>query len=539
MKPFQRTTRLHALDLEYQQNRHKTDLISRDEDARRLQLRVLLLRDENTRLQDKCAAKDEEIKALSRDGDQLRVELDEFKAQNEPKDAQTKDAAIEADDPAVGHIRDHYNGNLLANNTKGETKSSETHMRDLSKALDENRALTKELQQLRPEMELLKQQVTNYEKMLSEQRKTELASKKKSKSKTPNDESEDMSELRAALDQVTEKLAEEERQRENIKSNHRKELEESERQNDKLEQRISKLEKKLKDSQKELRDVRKELKAPQPSSKEDESEGGNTSNNQEATTKARAKDQSLTNKERLSRRNKRTIEQTAVGEKSTFSITPLLNKIKDTTTKETNSLGLTLDDVLAQPGADDASPLVIANKSSDAKPIIAPDAELETTTPLRPREKLKSKKKATTTAATATATITAEDEDHLSKLTASVRKIARVRSEDPKDEETSKDVDSDDTAPPKRKTLHETATTDPSSVLEHKKRKRKLLNKTNDIILEEDETVGGVPPVETPPAGRPRRIKSSATSAFNAQTGTKPFSPLKRHKRGVNASFLA
>lgn len=539
MKPFQRTTRLHALDLEYQQNRHKTDLISRDEDARRLQLRVLLLRDENTRLQDKCAAKDEEIRALSRDGDQLRVELDEFKAQNEPKDAQIKDAAIEADDPAVGHIRNHYNRNLLANSTKGETKSSETHMRDLSKALDENRALTKELQQLRPEMELLKQQVTNYEKMLSEQRKTELASKKQSKSKTPNDESEDMSELRAALDKVTEKLAEEERQRENIKSNHRKELEESERQNDKLEQRISKLEKKLKDSQKELRDVRKELKAPQPSSKEDESEGGNTSNNQEATTKARAKDQSLTNKERLSRRNKRTIEQAAVGEKSTFSITPLLNKIKDTTTKETNGLGLTLDDVLAQPGADDASPLVMANKSSDAKPIIAPDAELETTTPLRPREKLKSKKKATTTAATATATITAEDEDHLSKLTASVRKIARVRSEDPKDEETSKDVDSDDTAPPKRKTLHETATTDPSSVLEHKKRKRKLLNKTNDIILEEDETVGGVPPVETPPAGRPRRIKSSATSAFNSQTGTKPFSPLKRHKRGVNASFLA
>ncbi|KAL6690251.1 hypothetical protein J3F84DRAFT_390137 [Trichoderma pleuroticola] len=516
---IERTTRLHALDLEYQQNRHKTDLISRDEDARRLQLRVLLLRDENTRLQDKCAAKDEEIKTLLRDGDQLRVELDGFKAQQgQPKDAQAKDAAIEADD------------------SSGETKSSETHLQDLSKALDENLALTKELQQLRPEMELLKQQVTNYEKMLSEQRKTELAaSKKQSKPERSNDESEDMSELREALDKVTEKLAEEERQRESTKSNHRKQLEESERQNDKLEQKISKLEKKLKDSQKELRDVRKELKAPQPSSKEDESEGGNTSNNQEATTKPRAKE------ERLSRRNKRTIEQAAVGEKSAFSITPFLNKTKDTTAKETNGLGLTLDDVLAQPGVDDASPLVMANKSSDAKPIIAPDAELETTTPLRPREKLKSKKKATTattTATAATATITAEDEDHLSKLTASVRKIARVRSEDPKDEETSKDVDSDDTAPSKRKKPHDTATTDPGSVFEHKKRKRKLLNKTNDIILEEDETGEGVQPVETP-AGRPRRMKASATSAFNSQTGTKPFSPLKRHKRGVNASFLA
>ncbi|KAK4077951.1 uncharacterized protein Triagg1_3645 [Trichoderma aggressivum f. europaeum] len=530
---IERTTRLHALDLEYQQNRHKTDLISRDEDARRLQLRVLLLRDENTRLQDKCAAKDEEIKALSQDGDRLRVELDGFKAQSQPEDARTKDDAIEADDSAVGHIQNHDNRTLLANKLKADTKSSETHMQDLSKALDENMALTKELQQLRPEMELLKQQVTNYEKMLSEQRKTELASKKQSKPGRSNDESENMSELRAALDKVTEKLAEEERQRESTKSYHRKELEESERQNDKLEQRISKLEKKLKDSQKELRDVRKELKAPQPSSKEDESEGGNTSNNQEATAKPRAKD------ERLSRRNKRAIEQAAVGEKSAFSITPFLNKTKDTTAKETNGLGLTLDDVLAQPGVDDASPLVMANKSSDAKPIIAPDAELETTTPLRPREKLKAKKKAnTTTAATTTATITAEDEDHLSKLTASVRKIARVRPDDTKDEETSKDVDSDDTAPSKRKKPHEPATTDPGSVFEHKKRKRKLLNKTNDIILEEDETVEGVPPVETP-AGRPRRMKSSATSAFNSQTGTKPFSPLKRHKRGVNASFLA
>lgn len=495
---------------------------------------MLLLRDENTRLQDKCAAKDEEIKALSRDGDQLRVELDGFKAQSQPRDAQVKDAAIEADDSAVGHMQNHDNRNLLANKPKRETKSSETHMQDLSKALDENMALTKELQQLRPEMELLKQQVTNYEKMLSEQRKMELASKKQSKSKSSNDESEDMSELRAALEKVTKKLAEEERQRESTKSNHRKQLEESERQNDKLEQRISKLEKKLKDSQKELRDVRKELKAPQPSSKEDESEGGNTSNNQEATTKPRAKE------ERLSRRNKRTIEQAAVGEKSAFSITPFLNKTKDTTAKENNGLGLTLDDVLAQPGVDDASPLVMANKSSDAKPIIAPDAELETTTPLRPREKLKSKKKANTTTAatTATATITAEDEDHLSKLTASVRKIARVRSEDTKEEETSKDVDSDDTAPSKRKKPHESATTEPGSVFEHKKRKRKLVNKTNDIILEEDETGEGIQPVETP-AGRPRRMKASATGVFNSQTGTKPFSPLKRHKRGVNASFLA
>ncbi|KAL7929084.1 hypothetical protein V8C35DRAFT_316566 [Trichoderma chlorosporum] len=496
---IERTTRLHALDLEYQQNRHKTDLIGRDEEARRLQLRVLLLRDENTRLQDKCTEKDAEIRALSRDGDQLRVELDEIKAQNQPKDAQPKIIAAKEGDSAT------------------ETKSSENHMQDLSRALDENIALTKELQQLRPEMELLRQQVANYEKMLSEQRDKEVASKRQ------DDESEDISELRTALDKVTEKLAEEERQRESIKSKHRKELEKSETQNHKLEQKISTLEKKLKDSQKELRDVRKELKASQPTLKGDEPEDEDTAHDQEETAKSRGKDQSpTTQKERLSRRSKRATERAMMGEKSTFSITPFLDKTKD----ETNGL-LTLDDALAQAEDDNASPLVMANKS-DARTAIVLNVEQVTSTPLRPREKLKSKRKDAVEV----------DEEHLSKLTASVRKIGRAKPEDKQDEEMLEDPDSKETAPSKRIKLNETTMADPGSVFEHKKRKRKLLNKTNDIILEEDETGEGAQPMDTQPS-RTRRVKSSVTSAFNSRSGTKPFSPLKRHKRGVNASFLA
>ncbi|UKZ79278.1 hypothetical protein TrVFT333_007028 [Trichoderma virens FT-333] len=435
---IERTTRLHALDLEYQQNRHKTDLIGRDEEARRLQLRVLLLRDENTRLQDKCAAKDAEIMALSRDGDQLRAELDGTKTEDRPKDTQIKDTTIGADD------------------TVAETKSCEAHMQDLSRALDENIALTKELQQLRPEIELLRQQVANYEKMLSEQREKETASKKQSKAEKSNDESEDITELRAALDKITEKLAQEERQRETIKSKHRKELEESEDQNHKLEGRISTLEKKLKDSQKELRDVRKQLKASQSSSKGDEPEDENAARSQEETAKPRAKDQSPTQKERLTRKSKRATEQAIMGEKSTFSITPFLNKSKDATlniANETNGLGLSLDDVLAQEGDDNASPLVMAKKS-DAQPIIAPDAEQDTVTPLRPREKLASKRKAAAAAATE-----AEDEDHMTKLTASVRKIGRAKPEDTKDEEASEALDSKEAASAKR-----SATADPGSV---------------------------------------------------------------------------
>ncbi|KAL7946645.1 hypothetical protein V8C42DRAFT_292795 [Trichoderma barbatum] len=501
---IERTTRLHALDLQYQQNCHKTDLISRDEDARRLQLRVLLLRDENSQLQDKCAAKDAEIEALSRDGDRLRLEVDAVKAKNPPKDVQIKAKTIEAVDPI--------------------SKSCETHMQDLSKALDDNRALTKELQQLRPEIELLRQQVTNYERMLSEQRGKELASNRQSKSKGSNDESDESDEnieLRATLEKVTEKLAQEERQRESIKSNHQKELEKSERQNNKLEGRISTLEKKLKDSQRELRDMRKELKVSQSSSKGDGLEDENATHSEEATAPATQK----------SRRHKRPAEKAMIGEKSTFSITPLLNKAKDVTLNtenKTNGLGLTLDDVLAQPEGDNASPLVMANKS-DAQPTSVPVAEQDTFTPLRPREKLKrkSKKKAAE-----------EDEDYMANLAASVQNLGRVTAEDTKYEEILKTHDPEATATSKRVKLNENATADIGSGFESKKRKRKLLNKTNDIIIEEDETGEGAQPMEAQP-GRTRRLKSSTTGSFNSQSGGKTFSPLKRHKRGVNASFLA
>jgi hypothetical protein len=59
----------------------------------------LLLQDENTQLQDRCAAKDDELKILSRRNDRLRVKLDEIKSQNTSEDDQAKEHPIEA----VGH----------------------------------------------------------------------------------------------------------------------------------------------------------------------------------------------------------------------------------------------------------------------------------------------------------------------------------------------------------------------------------------------------------------------------------------------------
>jgi uncharacterized protein YlxW (UPF0749 family) len=65
---------------------------------------VLLLQDENTQLQERCTAKDAEIKSLSQNSDKLRVKLHEIKAQNQSEDAQIEERAIEVTDSIVGHI---------------------------------------------------------------------------------------------------------------------------------------------------------------------------------------------------------------------------------------------------------------------------------------------------------------------------------------------------------------------------------------------------------------------------------------------------
>lgn len=409
-------------------------------------------------------------------------------------------------------------------------------MHDLSKALEENIALTKELQQLRPEMELLRLQVTNYEKMISEQRapqensETEIPNKKKrnSKSEKLNGESGDIAELQSKLDKTTEQIAEGERQRERMEVEYQKKLDESQRQKVKLEAQVSTFEKKLKDSQKELREVREALQASRSQLKENKSEDGNTFN-KEPTARHKIEQSPTAEKERLPHKKtarKRAAELAMIGEKSTFSITPLLNRTKDLDTAgETTGLGLALDEVLAQTEHDIPSPIQMASKPN-TQSTTASNVELAASASAKPQEKaklkslggqLKSKRKGLDS-----------DESSASKFAVTNQDIEKLISEDTEEKET---------APHRRIKLHETSVSDRGSEFEQKKRKRKLLSKTTNTIIEEDETGDVVPPMETQP-GRARKLKSTAGNALNSGSTEKPFSPLKRHRRGVNASFL-
>ena len=63
------------LDLKYRGAMHQTDLIAKDEEARRLKLRVIVLRDEVAVLRDQLAEKDDRISNLSQQYEDICAQL--------------------------------------------------------------------------------------------------------------------------------------------------------------------------------------------------------------------------------------------------------------------------------------------------------------------------------------------------------------------------------------------------------------------------------------------------------------------------------
>jgi hypothetical protein len=74
---IQRVSRIHDLELTRQRRLHQTELIKRDEDARRLKLRAITLKDDNVTLKEHLTQKDSYQRQWIKQRDQLRTELNE------------------------------------------------------------------------------------------------------------------------------------------------------------------------------------------------------------------------------------------------------------------------------------------------------------------------------------------------------------------------------------------------------------------------------------------------------------------------------
>lgn len=87
--------RIHELEMLRQDALHKTESITRDEEARLLQLRLLMMRDENTDLRETIGQRDFMISTMMRDTDQLRLDLDGNKQTIRGQDARLKKQDID------------------------------------------------------------------------------------------------------------------------------------------------------------------------------------------------------------------------------------------------------------------------------------------------------------------------------------------------------------------------------------------------------------------------------------------------------------
>lgn len=88
-----RSNRIHDLEIKHQDAIHKTNMISRDEESRRLKLQLLILGDQKSAAEDQLVAKEETMKSLAAKYHTLQAELDATKETMRKQDGQLKTQA--------------------------------------------------------------------------------------------------------------------------------------------------------------------------------------------------------------------------------------------------------------------------------------------------------------------------------------------------------------------------------------------------------------------------------------------------------------
>lgn len=95
--PQARAARIHDLELKYREGLHRSEVVYCDEGTRRLKLKMIALRDENARLEDRIRHNDASKKQLTRQHQEARDELKEARDATRAQDAKLKKQEIEID----------------------------------------------------------------------------------------------------------------------------------------------------------------------------------------------------------------------------------------------------------------------------------------------------------------------------------------------------------------------------------------------------------------------------------------------------------
>ncbi|KAI1499833.1 hypothetical protein F5X99DRAFT_388356 [Biscogniauxia marginata] len=201
---------LHDLELKHQQNTSESGLLIKDEDIRRLRLRILILRDENTTLRDQIELNNDSNTKLAAQCDSLSAQLE---AKMEVASSLEKQQRKQEQEYAK---------------LKTELQAMNNLTEDSANLLSEKLALSRELAVLKPEIDHLRSQVNEQQATLTEKLalerqvntlEVELANEKKASKRAmqkreSNDRVED--ELRKTLRETEKKLSAEKAEREKL-----------------------------------------------------------------------------------------------------------------------------------------------------------------------------------------------------------------------------------------------------------------------------------------------------------------------------------
>ncbi|RYP28086.1 hypothetical protein DL766_006079 [Monosporascus sp. MC13-8B] len=645
---------LHNLEMKHQRNGSNTDLLVKDEDIRRLKLRILLLRDENTSLRDQIAKNNDVNTKLTSQCDDLTAQIE------------AKMEVIRSQEKELRKQEREYK------NLKAELQSMTSATQESENLLSEKLALTRELAVLKPEIEHLRSQVNQQQATLSEKLslerqvntlEVELANEKKAvkramQKRESNDRVEDElrkklreteknltaektarerledqleqekrthqfalqeqdstreveADLRKKLQDAQKQLREEQKDRERLEEEleaaarasqkaqrqasseaedelrallkeaqndleaQRKDTEkirqesrvavsEAEERSDHLEKKLEKFKTKVRELQDQLKQCQADLKKAQQTRRPAPEDISTKANGRsQAFHKKKAQDMAMDDFTQITidtpsaedgnraRRmfKKRPIEPSAVGEKSTFSITPFLNRSKTGSDDAPEEDDEEVEDSILGPRQKSRTPEV-ASAASEAVP--AEGADTEPTAPAAEDDKPKSKrgrpKKVLGDAPSAKKN--AQPSAAAKKAAkASKPSLEKVSEEPAEAEDGNEEVDqAEKTKTIKFDVAQSGATAAPSLNGEQpKKKKRKVLGSTKTLFEEEGEEAPAPAVVrkqgKVQLGGGAKGLSKAPLAArramFVAGAGASTFSPLKRDRRGVGASFLA
>ncbi|KAI9740946.1 MAG: hypothetical protein M1818_004552 [Claussenomyces sp. TS43310] len=529
--PKAHVTKSHHLELAYQETLRDFERVVQDESARRLRLQILFLEDSNDELQEQVTSEDDQIGLLEEERTSLQSDL---------KQAQIGLRRYEVD--LQTQTRE-------LNNLRAELASMNGITTDSTKLLTEKLALARELATLKPELDHLRFQATSQQTLLAEklalQRQVttlevELETERRSTERvTQRGGGNGMDrELQTQIDHLERELAKEKGEREKEQELACKNASEWESCKAVLESKLEQMRMKLRTTKTQLKEAQADLTESQAkivrlstASLKNEAPALNSRKRSAAQISV---DSTIGTPDGVAIRGRRgaatrgKIDQTLLGEKSMFSITPLLNRtigVVQETPEVVPQLDLIDEKVQSKDTMEESEPMDAPEENPRSSPATNDIMRDERKT--KDKHVLKETKKSAVNAKAGP------------RRQRTVEKLEKVTEETDENLRSLSSTVAEKTADPiAKKSLRAS-----SEVVELKKKKRKLLGAPKTLFDEEEgETskrpakvkLGPPKPLGSVALGGPKtRLAAVQGSGFGG------FSPLKKDRRGAQASFLA